>query len=603
MRPSSTLSLAALCAGLAATPLVAQNVFTLDELVFSASLTDVARNRTGVRAIRLDRAALSSNQPLKFSNRLSNLPGIDVTGNGPIGTSTSVRIRGMSSHYTGVTINGIDVTDPSAVQVGFDFGTLGSSSISSAEIIYGSQSSINGSGSIAGSVNIETFPNGDFRDGNGNYSIQFGSYNTLNSGFSFSENYQNGLIALSLNQISTDGFSSADENNGNSETDGFDSTQLTLTSEYFTDNNSKIGVNLIYQNSNIEYDTNYPSVQDSSAYNDHELRAGRIYFVTDIGSVNHELEIQAANTERNYSSSDYEGDRTKVNYQINTLINSRNEITIGVETEDEGYKSTFGNADYETHVVYGEILSELSSALDLSMSARLDDHSIYGLHDSWRIAGIWRPNYTTSIRTSVATGYRAPSPYELLDESYGNNSLKPEISHSFELGIEKGFQNTVVNASIFETSIEDKISYSNSSNSYIQSPGTSVTQGFELGLEHALSTNIIISANYTYLDARNQSNVRSALVPRHDLSLNINYQISSDSGLTVTANSISDRPDITPDITGEDYTVVNGALTHRLENNSELFVQIQNILNEEYQTVRGYGTSDRAFSIGVRGTF
>ena len=99
MRPSSTLSLAALCAGLAATPLAAQNVFTLDELVFSASLTDVARDRTGVRVSRLTARDLANGGRLQFSEFLETLAGVNVTQSGPIGTSATLRIRGLDSKY------------------------------------------------------------------------------------------------------------------------------------------------------------------------------------------------------------------------------------------------------------------------------------------------------------------------------------------------------------------------------------------------------------------------------------------------------------------------------------------------------------------------
>ena len=155
----------------------------------------------------------------------------------------------------------------------------------------------------------------------------------------------------------------------------------------------------------------------------------------------------------------------------------------------------------------------------------------------------------------------------------------------------------------FETDVKNKIVYSNSSFSYVQSSGKSTSQGVELGLEYVVSSSIMVGGSYTYLDARDGSNVRLALVPRHDLGLSLSYHISPNTDATLIANSISDRTDITPDVIGEDYTVVNGTLTHRMNNGSELFMEIQNIFNEEYQTTRGYGTSDRAFYIGVRGTF
>ena len=69
----------------------------------------------------------------------------------------------------------------------------------------------------------------------------------------------------------------------------------------------------------------------------------------------------------------------------------------------------------------------------------------------------------------------------------------------------------------------------------------------------------------------------------------------------ISLQSVSDR--LESGIRFEDYTVVNANISHSLANGAELFLRIDNVFDEEYQTTRGYGTSDRALYIGVRGTF
>ena len=270
MRASSTLSLAVLCTGLAATSLVAQNVFTLDELVFSASLTDVARDRTGVRVGQITARDLANGGRLQFSDFLETLNGINLTQNGPIGTSATLRIRGLDSKYIPVRINGIDVTDPSSLQTQFDFGKLTSSGIASAEVLYGSQSAILGSGAIGGAVNITTVDAPDEIGNEIGYNLEIGSYDTVRAGLTYGTRFERGFLAMSLSSTNTEGYSAADENVGNAETDGFDSIDYSLRGEYRATDILTFGASVLAQNANFEFDASGGVGGDAARFSDYE---------------------------------------------------------------------------------------------------------------------------------------------------------------------------------------------------------------------------------------------------------------------------------------------------------------------------------------------
>lgn len=53
----------------------------------------------------------------------------------------------------------------------------------------------------------------------------------------------------------------------------------------------------------------------------------------------------------------------------------------------------------------------------------------------------------------------------------------------------------------------------------------------------------------------------------------------------------------------EDYTVADLLISHELREETELYLRIENLFDEEYQLVNGYGTSDRAFYAGIRASF
>ena len=609
MRPPSTLSLAALCAGLAGTPLAAQNVFTLDELVFSASLTDVARDRTGVRVSRLTARDLANGGRLQFSEFLETLAGVNVTQYGPIGTSATLRIRGLDSKYIPVRINGIDVTDPSSLQTQFDFGKLTSSGIASAEVLYGSQSAILGSGAIGGAVNITTVDAPDEIGNEIGYNLEIGSYDTVRAGLTYGTRFERGFLAMSLSSTNTEGYSAADENVGNAEADGFDSIDFSLRGEYRATDILTFGASVLAQNANFEFDASGGVGGDAARFSDYELIAGRLFALADFGSQTHEFGLESSQTTRTdpslpagWGAHLFEGQREKLTYLGVQSLDNGDTISIGAEAMTERYFSTDNtspiHADYESNSVFTEWLTSPLTELDISISARWTDNSDYGSKTTGRVAIAWQAGPSSLLRASLSTGFRAPSLNELYGPFGANAALQPETSQSAEIGFEHVMGRVTFEAGLFQARITDLIQYTSG---YNQVPGTSRTDGYQLGLSYIFLNDAEIDLNYTSTDARAADGARLARVPRHDVSLSASTPLGQRTTAGLSLQSVSDRLDTTTPL--EDYTVLNANLTYTLANGADLLMRIDNLTDEQYQTTRGYGASDRALYIGVRGTF
>ena len=52
-----------------------------------------------------------------------------------------------------------------------------------------------------------------------------------------------------------------------------------------------------------------------------------------------------------------------------------------------------------------------------------------------------------------------------------------------------------------------------------------------------------------------------------------------------------------------DYTVVDLGFGYELSSDVSASLSLHNLFNEQYQTVNGFGTSDRALYFGVRASF
>jgi iron complex outermembrane receptor protein len=133
-----------------------------------------------------------------------------------------------------------------------------------------------------------------------------------------------------------------------------------------------------------------------------------------------------------------------------------------------------------------------------------------------KIAAVYQPFEGTSIRASVGKSFRAPTVYELYrtwvssgKEYHPNPYLDPETVWTYELGWEQVLFNkkTTASISVFYNDIQDLI-YSSTvgTNVYKKNAGCARTFGVVLGARHQLFSWISLFGNFTYTDAKIESN-------------------------------------------------------------------------------------------------
>ena len=83
-----------------------------------------------------------------------NLMGMNYFQSGGFGTVSGIQLRGQPKRYSTVYLNGIKLSDPSTPSNDYYFGNLVNNSLESVEILKGSQSTLYGSGAIAGTINL-----------------------------------------------------------------------------------------------------------------------------------------------------------------------------------------------------------------------------------------------------------------------------------------------------------------------------------------------------------------------------------------------------------------------------------------------------------------
>lgn len=172
-------------------------------------------------------------------------------------------------------------------------------------------------------------------------------------------------------------------------------------------------------------------------------------------------------------------------------------------------------------------------------------------HFSPKVGLRYHIDSSMSVWCNYGTGFLPPSSEQLYDDRTSggnprlpNPNLKPETTHSFELGMERWFLDRLqANLVGFYNYTEDKIlSWFNAANIWTnQNIGRTESFGTELALALFLTENWTLNANYTYNEATIDENPQNPSLegnyltfsPKHKANLGVAY--SRQDNLTLSA--------------------------------------------------------------------
>jgi vitamin B12 transporter len=629
------------------TPVFAQNagVFDLDEIVFSAGLSPQEADRIGVSLQVVTEEDLVQAGNIQLSDFIATLPGVTVTRSGPPGTNATLRIRGAGQGLIGVYIDGILVNDPTSTSgqfTGIDGLTTGS--LRRVEILRGSQSAVYGTNAVAGVISISTVAIGDEPEGvTQRAAIEGGSFNTLATNYSYTNRTGPLTLSFGATHSRSDGFSAAEENKGNSENDPSRNARLSFGAIYELTPSLTVGANLFHESSRSEFDEFVGGAPADGTPGDEKgstKNTGlRVFAEYDALSWSHKFTANYLETDRDVRSvtvlspfstpfeSGFSGERSTLQYLATTEAFAATTMTFGLDwKEDSGnFTGLIGNArSIRSTGVFAEANWAASSSLDIFASARFEDSSAFGDVTTGRLAFSYRASDATAVRGAMATGYRAPVLSELFGTFpigngqffLGNAGLQPEQSVSYELGLDHSLQNGgKLSATVYRLEVDNFIVYQDCTRAPVtfvcttaatnaNVAGATTLQGVEFSATYPLSGRVMLTGAYTYTDAKQANGARVARVPLHDFALSLDAKITDRLNGSLSLQHVADRPDDGfPAVAMDDYTVVNANVRYEITDNLDATFRIENLFDEQYQQVAGYGTSDRAFYVGLSSRF
>ncbi len=636
MRRISKLS--PLLAVLVAAPAFAQPADAPAEIiVVTANREAQPLSRVGQTITVIDRAQIITAQKNVVSDFLRDVPGLTIARNGGVGGVTTVFIRGAESDQTAALIDGVKINDPSAPGGGFDFGNLLTGNIERIEVLRGASSVIWGSQAIGGVVNLITErptealrvnarAEGGYRGTAqvvGNVSGKFGPVSaSIGGGF-----------------FRTDGISAFNAARGGNERDGYRNYganaqfKIALTETISVDlrgyySNAKSGIDGFAPPTYAFGDTQeisrtrqlvgYGGI--NAAFLDGRFRNRIGFALTD--SRARFTDASAAIPFETFAGN---GRNERLEYQGVFDIAQGWQANFGAEreisrynTSSYGFPGDRGRASITSG--YGQLVATPLAGLTLTGGIRHDQHNRFGGATSLAASGVYSPNDgATTFRASYSEGFKAPTLYQLQSE-YGNQLLRPERSTGYDAGVTQTLLDRTIEASAiwFHRDSKDLINF-------ISCPlprtgictgrpfGTydnvarATAQGVELSLVLRPVKALTVRTNYSLINAENRTpeaaNFGKRLARRPGQSVNaaIDYRwafgLSVGAGVTHVASTFDNAAN-TAKVPG--YVLADIRAAFDISDKISLYGRIENLFNEQYETVLRYGTLGRAAYAGVR---
>lgn len=617
-----------------------QGFYKLSEVVISATKNQTSTLELANSVTVIDSAEIADKNSANVFELLKNECGISFTRQGGAGTLSNIYIRGGNSDHTLVLIDGVEVnlnSDPSNV---YDFAFLSTDNIQSIEILRGPQSTLYGSNSLAGVINIITKKGA----GKPNFSLlaEAGSYKTYKTSLGMNGNVTNFNYSVTLGRSESEGFSAASERYGNFEKDGYVKDNISARFSYDFAETAEINVFMKYNNSKSDYDQFGGKFGDDPTYvfdqEEFSFRSeGKLHLFE--GKWKQKIGASIFRNIRKYnfdvseynsasSRSSYDGRKIKFDWQNNFNLIENHLFTFGLETEKEEtvseyyYFSTFFNSvslfpqkESNTFGIYLQDQFNFGQSIFGSAGIRVDKHNKFGSAFTYRLAPayiIWETG--TKLKATLGSGFKTPSLFNLYDPAFGNPDIKPEKSVGFDAGIEQFLANDMISVGVtyFQNNYKDLFGYDQ--NYKTINVKKAKTNGIETYFTTKLIDDFIFKLNYTFTNANDLSDgildESRKLIrrPEHKIGSYVSYNFSRSSNVNLELIYVGERDDLIFDNTTftssriklEPYLLLNLATHYQLTEFLRLNLRLENILGTDYEEVYGYATPGFSIYGGIK---
>ena len=573
----------------------------LPEVVVTATrLPAIVADTPGARVI--DAARIEQRGAVFAADILGDVPGLSVYRAG-IGGVTSVRIRGASQDKSLVLVDGVPVNDPSQPAGGFDFAGFDLADVERIEVLSGPQSSLWGSDAIGGIIAFTSRELDGVRA-----EAETGSFDTrrgrLQAGLA-ADRYALGAF---VSRYESEGISAAASG---TETDGFDSTAWGVNGRYAL--TSRFGIDGRFRHADRFAEIDGFGPVDSLDTADTTDRSGYARVrIGDLLGLDHQITVAASDIERVTVSafpSTYEGEHRLWRWQADSQGSGAVAYAFGLEREEteaflNGYSAGLG-----VDSAFGTLHWDPSDRLTLNLGLRHDSTDDFGGETTGRISAAYRLDRGFTLSGAFGTGFKTPSVSQAVCDfcfvlpGTVVAPLVPEYARGGEIAlgwrsVDGRFDGRVT---LYRLEVADQIDgffdFGTFEFYYVNIAETR-TDGAELEGRALLGGGFDLSVSWAWTDAVNETTGAAILrVPEHAGSATLGWtgeRLSA--ALTVRAEG--DMPDSGG--TRDGFVTANLNAAWDLTGNVTLTARVENLADETFEQLRGYGEPGRSGYVGIR---
>ena len=591
-----------------------------EDIVVTASSFEQPRSETGQAISVLDNARLEELQATSIIDALRTLPGVAIATRGPVGSQSSVFLRGGNSSQTLVLIDGVRINDPSSPNAAFDFGALLTGNVGRVEVLRGPNSIIWGSQAIGGVVNVQSLSPTQALAVNAGAEYGFADTLRANANLSGTSGLFEGSIGGAFYR--TDGISALA---GGAEKDGFENWAANGRLKVNVAENFALDFRGYYNRGTIEFDSPFGVGADGLPVARNRQFIGYVGANFDLADGRFQNRVSYARTDItrvgtdpvvfSFNNFDVKGTIDRFEYHSAFDVTDAVTLVFGADHERTFASTSFEGApaDIARNQVtsgFGQLIMRPVTGLTITGGVRYDDYSDYGGQTTLGGNIAYTPNGgDTVLRATYGEGFRAPTLSEG-QPPFGNPNLKPETARNFDLGLEHRFldNNALVYATYFNRKSSDLIAFSFTT---FQSENIDEvdTDGIEMGFALQPTDGLNIQANYTLTNAINRSaganlGNRLALRPQHSGSLTIDWQTPWRLKLGASVLFAGDSFDnASNSVRLDGYTLAHLRASYPLNDQLELYGRVENLFDTQYVQVAGFNTYGRNAHFGIRAKF
>lgn len=553
----------------------------LDTLVVSAlRMPGDSRDVTSAVDV-LDPREFEERQIFDLRQALNEVPGVIATStSGQSGAIGSVFIRGTTTSYSQLVVDGIRLSDSTA-PLGNFFAGARLDDLARIEVLRGPQAAVHGGESVGGVVWLETArglaePQTSFR-------LEGGSFETLN-----------GYVSTSGMEGALSWFLGAGYDGSHNDATGqdFDQGRTAARIEWAGSEVLTVGATFRLTDSRFEYlnfgentdytDANLATVYANAQFSERWL--GRFTLGNYVESYDNEGAFGGFGTDLN---------RTVFSTDQTYLLSDCHTILGGAFVERTDFENTIGVDQNE--IRYGGYLGWRWSPLDSVTTdavARWEDYAEYEEQVTWRVGASWRLRETTRLRMGIGKAFRTPTLLDLNGTLFGagNPDLEAESSIGWDVGIEQRFADKhALAVTYFENSVENRIQ------SFPTPPvnldGDTPTRGVEVSASGELGNCVSYRFAYTWLDES------LADQPENTANASVDWRTTEKLTLGVGATYVDERSYGGEPL--EDYLLVRAYVGYAITDHIGVHARVENILDDEYELSNFFGNRIPGAGLGT----